>query len=182
MNVFEHRPGFYTLEEVRRRYPAGLDARHLAWVFKRLLTVLGFAHACDLVHGAVLPPHAMIHAENHGLQLVDWIHTAPIGGTLDIVPAAYREWYPREALNYEPAGPPTDIYLAAKCMIYLAGGDPVAERWPSAVPRPMRQFMETCLYRASRMRPKDAWKLHDEFDELLGRLFGPPKYHRLVMT
>lgn len=182
VNVFRHRLGFFTLEEVRRQHPSGLDGRHLAWVFKRLLTVLGFAHSCDLVHGAVLPPHVMIHAENHGLQLVDWIHAAPIGETLDLVLGAFREWYPREALNYEPAGPATDIYLAAKCMIYLAGGDPLAERCPSEIPRPMRQFMETCLYRAARMRPQDAWKLHEEFDELLGRLFGPPKYHRLVMA
>jgi hypothetical protein len=154
----------------------------LAWVFKRLLAVLGFAHACDLVHGAVLPPHVMIHAENHGVQLLDWIHAVPIGGTLDFVPAAYRDWYPPEALDREPAGPATDIYLAAKCLIYLAGGDPVAERWPASVPDSMRRFIATCLYPAPRMRPQDAWKLHEEFDELLERLFGAPKYHRLVMA
>jgi hypothetical protein len=182
VNVFAHRPGFFTLEDIRRRYSAGLDARHLAWVFKRLLAVLGFAHACDLIHAAVLPPHVMIHAENHGLQLLDWIHAVPIGGTLDFVPAAYRDWYPPEALDREAAGPATDIYLAAKCLIYLAGGDPVAERWPESVPESMRRFIATCLYPAPRMRPQDAWKLHEEFDELLERLFGAPKYHRLVMA
>ncbi len=35
----------YTLAEVRAAYPAGLDARDVAWVWRRLLTVLGFAHA-----------------------------------------------------------------------------------------------------------------------------------------
>lgn len=182
VNVFEHTPGFFTLEAVRERYPAGLDARHLAWVFKRMLAALGFAHACGLVHGAVLPPHVMIHAENHGLQLLDWIHAAPIGRQLEILPAAYRDWYPREALDGEPTGPATDIYLAAKCLIYLAGGNPIADRWPAIVPEPLRRFVDTCLYPAARMRPQDAWKLHEEFDELLLRLFGPPKYHPLVMT
>ena len=36
-------PGFYTLEQVHEQHPA-LDGRHLAWIFKRLLTVLGFCH------------------------------------------------------------------------------------------------------------------------------------------
>ncbi len=147
-----------------------------------MLAALSFAHTCGFVHGAVLPPHVMIHAENHGPQLLDWIHAAPIGGTLDFVPTAYRDWYPREALDREPAGPATDIYLAAKCLIYLAGGDPLSECWPASVPEPIRRFVATCLYPAARMRPQDAWKLHEEFDELLERLFGVPKYHRLVMA
>ena len=76
----------------------------------------------------------------------------------------------------------TDIFLAAKCLIYVAGGDPVAGRWPDTVPLEMRRFVDTCLFAAPRMRPQNAWDLHEEFDELLVRLFGPPKYHRLVMT
>ncbi len=182
VNVFTHRPGFFTLDAVRQRHPAGLDGRHLAWVFKRMLAILGFAHGCGFVHGAVLPPHVMIHAENHGLQLVDWIHAVPLGQRLDFVPTAYRDWFPPEALARGRVGPATDIYLAAKCLIYLGGGDPVAERWPATMPQPMRQFLETCLYPAPRMRPQDAWKLHEEFDALLLRLFGSPKYHRLVMA
>jgi hypothetical protein len=182
VNSLEHRAGFFTLEDVRRRYPNGLDGRHLAWVFKRVLAGLGFVHSCGLVHGAVLPPHVMVHAENHGMQFLDWIHAAPIGGALRIVPSAFRDWYPREVLDREPTEPATDIYLAAKCLIYLAGGDPIVQSWPAAVPQPMRRFVNTCLYPAARMRPQDAWTLHEEFDELLLRLFGPSKYHRLVMA
>lgn len=181
-NVFACREGFFTLEAIRRRHPAGLDARHLAWIFKRMLTVIGFAHTCGLVHGAVLPPHMMLHAENHGLQLLDWIHAVRIGACLAFIPTAYRDWYPREVLHREPVGPATDIFLAAKCLIYAAGGDPVAERWPDDVPQEMQRFLSTCLFAAPRMRPQSAWDLHEQFDELLVRLFGPPKYHRLVMS
>jgi hypothetical protein len=181
-NVFVHREGFYTLEAIRRRYPAGLDARHLAWIFKRLLAVIGFAQTCGLVHGAVLPPHVMLHAENHGLQLVDWIHAVRIGGALTFIPAAYRQWYPSEVLRREAVGPATDVFLAAKCLIYASGGDPVAQQWPDTVPAEMRQFLDTCLFASQRMRPQNAWDLHEEFDQLLARLFGPPQYHQLVMS
>ncbi len=182
VNIFEYRDGFYSLDEIRRQYPAGLDARHLAWIFKRMLVVLGMAHNCGLVHGAVLPPHVMVHAENHGLQLLDWTQTVPVGRSLEFVPTAYRDWYPPEVLRREGVGPATDIYLAAKCLIYVAGGDPLTARWPEHVPEPMRRFVDTCLLPAPRIRPHDAWKLHEEFDALLRTLFGSPAYHQLVMT
>ncbi len=181
-NVFVYREGFYTLEELRRKHTAGLDARHLAWIFKRMLAVIGFAQTCGLVHGAVVPPHVMLHAENHGLQLLDWIHGVRAGSVLTFIPTAYRDWYPSEVSQREPVGPATDIFLAAKCLIYVAGGDPAAGRWPDAVPLEMQRFVDTCLFAAPRMRPQNAWDLHEEFDELLVRLYGPPKYHRLVMT
>jgi hypothetical protein len=182
VNIFVRREGFTTLESIHERYPAGLDPRHLAWLFKRMLTVAGFAHECGVVHGAILPPHVMVHAENHGLQLVDWIHAVKVGQRLSFVPGLFHDWYPLEVLNKEPVTPATDIFLAAKCLLYAAGGDPLAERWPDSVPSTMRQFVNTCLYASPRMRPQNAWHLHEEFDELLRRLFGPPTYHRLVMN
>ena len=181
-NVFAYREGFYALEALRRKHTPGLDGRHLAWIFKRMLAVIGFAQTCGLVHGAVLPPHVMLHAENHGLQLLDWIHAVRAGNVLTLIPTAYRDWYPSEVLRREPVGPATDIFLAAKCLIYVAGGDPIAGRWPDTVPLEMQRFVDTCLFAAPRMRPQNAWDLHEDFDELLVRLFGTPKYHRLVMT
>lgn len=181
-NVFLYREGFFTFEEVRRKHPAGLDPRHLAWIFKRMLAIAGFAQMCGLVHGAILPPHVMLHARNHGVQLLDWIHAVRIGDRLTFLPTAYRDWYPSEALQREGIGPASDILLAAKCLIYLAGGDPVAQRWPDTVPTEMQRFLDTCLFASQRMRPQNAWKLHEEFDELLVRLFGPPKYHQLLMS
>ena len=51
------------------------------------------------------------------------------------------------------------------------------------MPSPCRcgAFVRSCLLEGPRMRPDDAWALLDEFDELLRDLYGPPKYHALVM-
>jgi hypothetical protein len=54
INVFRWEPGFYTLEQVHEQHPA-LDGRHLAWIFKRLLTVLGFSHRQNVIHGRSSP-------------------------------------------------------------------------------------------------------------------------------
>jgi hypothetical protein len=181
INVFRWEPGFYTLEQVHERHPA-LDGRHLAWIFKRLLTVLGFSHRQNIIHGAVLPCHALIHAAGHGLRLVGWGRSVASGQRIRTVPARYEDWYPAEVHRRRPASPATDLFLAARCLVYLAGGDPVAGRMPEAVPPPMQRFLKTCLLESASMRPDDAWALLEDFDDLLRGLYGPPTFHELTLT
>lgn len=181
VNVFAHEPGLYSLEQIHERHPA-LDGVHLAWIFNRMLTVLGFCHAQGTLHGAVLPSHVLLQAESHGLRLVGWGQSVADGRLVHTLSTRYRDWYPPEVRNKQRASPATDLFLAARCLIYLAGGDPVADRMPDAVPEPMRRFVQGCLLGGIRMRPRDAWKLQEEFAQLLCRLYGPPKFHPLDMT
>jgi len=166
-NVFRWRDDYRSAEEILQRYPSGLDGRHLGWMFNRTLELLGFVHRAGWVHGAVLPPHLLFHADDHGLRLIDWIHAARIGEPLKIIPDRYADWY--------PSG---DVALAAKSMIYLAGGDPVRNVMPKAVPPELRRFLEACLLDA----PQDAWQLRVEFARVLEGLYGPPTFVPLVMT
>jgi hypothetical protein len=180
-NVFHYQPGFRTLDQVREQY-AALDGRHLAWIFKRLLTVLGFSHRQDAIHGAVFPCHVLIQAASHGLQLVGWGQSVERGRRITIIPGDYQRWYPPEVLRNQPASPATDLFLAARCLVYVAGGDPETNRMPNSVPQPMQRFFATCLLERARMRPDDAWLLLEEFDELLLRLYGAPKFEELTLT
>jgi hypothetical protein len=181
INVFLLECGFHTLEHLHEQHPA-LDGRHLAWIFNRLLTVLGFCHRQGTLHGAVLPCHVMIDAARHGLQLVGWGQSVASGQRIKTVPARYTDWYPPEILKKQPAGPAMDLFLAARCMVYLAGGDPVTNWMPEAVPVPMQRFITTCLLESARMRPDDAWALLEDFEVLLRSLYGPPKFHELTLT
>ncbi len=47
--------GFRSLTEVGTAYPDGVDPRDAAWMWRRLLVGLGFAHRAGVLHGAVLP-------------------------------------------------------------------------------------------------------------------------------
>ncbi len=181
VNVFRHEPGFWTMEQVHEQHPA-LDGRHLGWIFKRLLTVLGFCHRQGRIHGSVLPGHVLIHVGNHGLQLVGWGQSVATGAVVKNTSTPWRDWYPPEVQQKQPATVATDLFLAAQCMIYLAGGDPVSGRMPDTIPAAMRRFIATCLFPSVAMRPDDAWKLMDEFDELLRKLYGPPMFHPLTMN
>jgi len=59
--------GFRSLAEVRSAFPAGVDPRDAAWMWRRLLVAAGAAHRAGVIHGAVLPEHVMIHPAEHGL-------------------------------------------------------------------------------------------------------------------
>jgi serine/threonine protein kinase len=180
INVFRWEPGFHTLEQLHEQHPA-LDGRHLAWIFKRLLTVLGFCHRQNIIHGAVLPCHALIHAAGHGLRLGGWGQSDSRRLRIRTIPARYHDWYPPEVHDQRPASSATDLFLAARCLVYLAGGDPVTNRMPESVPLPMQRFLQTCLLESVAMRPDDAWELVEEFDDLLHALYGPPAFHELTL-
>lgn len=190
VNVFRHEPGFFTFEEVHARHPE-LDGRHIAWIFKRLLVAIGFAHKAGVIHGAVLPTHCMLYPgmegqkdnKAHALMLVGWGHSVtgkdPIVKTIS---TRWRDWYPPEVLDKKGVYPATDIYMAARCMVYLAGGDPLAKTIPDAIPKQMATFLRSLLIEGVKMRPDKAWDLHEDFSDLLKKLYGPPKFHDLSMS
>ncbi|MEW2352918.1 molecular chaperone DnaJ [Spirillospora sp. NPDC029432] len=169
--------GFHSLAEVRAAYPDGVDPRDAAWMWRRLLVALGFAHRAGVLHGAVLPEHVLIHPREHGLVLVDWCYSVPgcLPSSTGRVPAMvdrYADWYPPEVPGREQASEATDIYLATRCMTHLMG---------DKAPKPMRLFAKGCLLPSQRRRPRDAWRLLAEFDELLERLYGPRRFRPFTM-
>ena len=157
----------YTLAEVRAAYPAGLDARDMAWIWRRLLTVLGFAHQSGVSHGAVLPVHVLIGPADHKLVLIDWC-AAAVPGRVPLpvppaVPAAYREWVAVDRF----ATPAADVRAASRCMRDLLGpADPAVTRH---------------LDRAGQGTSTDAWQLRDEFDRLIETLWGSRQFRPLTM-
>jgi hypothetical protein len=177
INVFRFEPGLHTLEQIHEQRPA-LDGRHLAWIFNRLLTVLGFSHRRNIVHAAVLPCHVLIDAPGHGLRLVGWGRSVVAGRRIGDASPRYRDWYPAEVRRHRPATPATDLFLAARCLVYLAGGDPLTDRMPDVVPPAMRRFFNTCLLESPSMRPGDAWALLEEFGHPVAGTVRPAEVSR----
>ncbi|WP_242614441.1 molecular chaperone DnaJ [Actinomadura roseirufa] len=176
VNALAALDGFHSLEDVAAAHPDGLDPRDAAWMWRRLLVALGYAHRAGVLHGAVLPDHVLIHPAEHGLVLVDWCYsvTSPArgpyadrGGRVPALVDRYAGLYPPEVAARRPAGPGTDIAMATGCMTRLMG-----ERAPKA----LRSFARGCLPPALGRRPSDAWRLLAELDDLLGRLYGPRRF------
>lgn len=168
VNVFARLSGFYTLEQVRSAYPAGLDPRHMAWMFRQLLLALGYVHARGVMHGAVLPHHVLVHPA-HDLLLVEF--TAAVrdptttGVHIPYLCERYEDWYPPEVTAKQPPSPATDIAMAARCMSYLLEG--------RTVPPRISGFLASCRLPRMSRRPQSAWATRDEFTRLIEDLWGP---------
>jgi hypothetical protein len=137
-----------------------LDWRDAAWMWRRLLVALGWAHRAGVVHGAVFEEHVLIHPREHGVALVDWCYSSP--RPLAVIDGKH---YPPEVVRDREVTPATDIYLATALMKRLIG---------AGMPAPLERFADGCMFDAPRMRPTDAWRLLQELDEILGpRTFRP---------
>ncbi|WP_250033365.1 molecular chaperone DnaJ [Paractinoplanes maris] len=164
VNVLERLDGFVPLSVIGARR----DPRDVAWMWRRLLVGLGWAHRAGVVHGAVLEEHVLIHPEQHGVALVDWCYSAT---RVKAVVAKRRDAYPPEVLQDKTAGPATDIYMATGLMTRLMQ-DP---------PKALRRFADGCSYDKPRMRPQDAWRLLGELDDILHSLYGPRTFRPFVI-
>ncbi len=173
VNVVAAVPGLHSLDEVRRAYPDGLEARDAAWMWRRLLVALGLAHRAGVVHGAVLPRHVLIEPDAHGLVLVDWCFSVLGDGAVPALVPGHEDWYPAEVTGRRPAGPGTDLAMAARCMTWL-----MADR----APRELRAFAAGCQRPKLTARPDDAWRLLGELDEVLERLYGPRTFRPFTLN
>lgn len=173
--------GFYTLDQVRAAFPTGLDPLHMAWIWRRLLVTLGSVHDLGVIHGAVLPRHVMILPEHHGVVLVDWCYASVADDKthepLKAIVNTHKDWYPAEVIAKKPPSPATDLFMAARTMVFLLGGDPITGNLPRSVPKAFRAFFKGCMYEKQALRPQNAWVLLQEFDELLEHM-GSPYYPR----
>ena len=165
---------FYSLAEVRRHYTAGVDPRDMAWIWRRLLSVLGHVHSLHVAHNALIPDHVLIEPAMHKLVLVGWGGATSQGASpLPIIPGTYREWYSRHAA----ASMSADIRLAVRTMFDLLGADPLADTAPASLDPGLQRYFDRCLNSTS----VDAWKLLHDFDKLIEAMWGPRTFRPFTM-
>lgn len=174
-NVFDWLDEYYTLADVKKAFPTGLEPRTIGWMFRRLLAVLGYAHKHGIIHGGVIPTNIMVKPDapgeqSHSLVLIDWTCAVAVKDRIRVISNTYEDLYPPEILNKEQPGPDTDIWMAAKMMHSLCQPNTTLQR-----------FFAGCCIGNRQYRPQSAWDLHLEFTDLLERMFGPKRFHPFVM-
>jgi len=180
-HIFEEIKGCVTLDTVLKAYPKGIDYRDMAWMFKRSLVGMWYAHKHKVIHGAILPPHILLTLEDHGGRIVDWSYSTPTRIKVPAMVTTYEDFYPPEVLHSEPAREGTDLYMMAKCVQALLGGDLKTKEYPDSVPEPIRDLLGLCLNENVNMRPIDASEVHDTFDRLLKEVVGKPKFRPFTL-
>jgi hypothetical protein len=181
--AFRERGTFhFTVADVMREYPEGVDFKTTVWIWKRMLMILDWIHANKLVHGAILPDHILLDVPNHNARLLDWGYAESFGGSLRAISEACRGFYPAEVLSGSPLDPRADIAMMTRCVIALLGGNPAKNILPSSVPDAFRAWMlEEAGYDSLRTVCNDAYVLHERVSATAKQVFGRPTFHALSM-
>lgn len=192
-SVYPYSKGYYSLAEVINHYPKGIDIRDAAWMINRIFEGLWATHKAGYVHGAIVPPHILIGAnqvvgdQDHGAILTEWsysVHTVGDNGHKPYIKAIcpdYKDWYPPEVLTKATPTSATDIYMAAKTIVKLLGGDPAVNMIPSTVPVKVQGFLRACLIPALHRRSSSTGTLCDDLKSIWKELFGKRVFRHFVM-
>lgn len=178
-NAITFFPGFLTAQQIHAKMD--VDARTTVWMFKRLLTVLGWVHHARLIHGAILPPHVMFYPDNdgkkdaidgrkHSIRLIDWCYSVNYEQRTRLsswVPA-WQDHYAPELLSKKSIGPASDIYMAAKLIRYLAS---------TRLPDKLEKVLTKCLDSDPKKRYQKATQAFDDWKEAANAEFGKPRWH-----
>ena len=177
-NVITRFPGFVTAQEVHSKMP--VDARTSVWMFKRILSLLSWVHHFKLIHGAILPPHVLFYPDNdgsadmderkHSIRLIDFCYSVDYTQRTRLsswVPS-FQDHYAPELLSKKYIGPSSDIYMAAKLMVYLCG---------SKFPAALATVLKKCLDPDPEKRYQKAGDVMTDWKEAAKADFGSPKWH-----
>jgi protein kinase-like protein len=174
--VFERIDGL-DLCTLRERLPGGVPQRHLIWIMRRVLSVLGWAHTNGILHGNVEPAHILVRPRDHNVWLVDWswaiVEPAKTGQTFRCLNEDYG---PPEARSRKPPLPSSDLYSLGKAMIHAAGGDPATNTLPDTIDERIQRFLRFFVVESALGRPGDAWDMYKQLDNLREEVFGPHEF------
>jgi hypothetical protein len=167
----------HTFEDVRRAHGRGIDPRPALWVWRRILEVLSFLHASQVVHGAVLPRHFLVEDGEHGIRLVGYGCAGRPGAAFREVPEGLEAYCPPRLSVPGKLAPEVDIAMSARCVADLLGADLATGDLPASVPGSLASLLrETGWPREGESSPGAAWPLRERLGEMATTLFGPPAF------
>jgi serine/threonine protein kinase len=179
--VLDHLDGL-SLQALRQRFPAGIPHRHVTWMLRRCLSVLGYAHSRGVLHGNLTPERILVRAQDHNVWLLDWCFAISwpngAGQGFQRVDAVYGA---PEAHRQQPPLPGSDLYSLALCMLYALGGDPAAQTLPQDTPDRLARFIRFLLTESPLQRPKDAWELYRVLEGIRDEIYGPHRFVEFVV-
>jgi hypothetical protein len=171
--VFREPIGFsHTLADVCAAYPEGLDPRHVAWLWARLLELLDWVHRSGWVHGALLPSHVLVDAREHGARLVGWSCAARPGERLVAIDPRDSALYPTELRDGKKLSARSDLTMLARSMLLAAGAG------GANLPPPLRELFDSEANGSSAL---GARKIAENLRAVARRCFGPPAFVKLEL-
>jgi len=145
-----------SLAALHERFPQGLDPRHVVWIWRRMLGMLGFLHARGWAHRDVRPEHALVHPADHAVRLIGWASAQKAAG--DDAQAA-------------------DLMRSARIIQMLLGTDGGMNQAPAELASLVRHAASDAAF----CQQQGAAGLDVALRSAARAAFGPPAYVPLVL-
>lgn len=155
---------WFSLSQVKERYPQGIQGEDYAWIARRVYVALGVAHDNNVALVAPTLDSFYIQPETHGLKLVEWQYATELGQDATALPkASLVKHYKDKKTRIK-----TDLKIAAEELNSLLS--------PKA-PKALRMFAKG-MGIAPTATARDALV---ELEELLADVYGPRRFHKFSM-
>lgn len=169
-NVLRRIERSYDLHEVREYFPNGLPQEHSVWVMDRLLSVLGYLHINNAIHGSIEPGNIMITPYNHNGLLIDFLLSIPDAHLKGAKYVGVNKFSAPEIESGAKPHPASDMYSLGKSMVYLFGGQD--KTFPPSLDSRIVRFVQGFLDENPSGRRNDAWDAWHELKDLRKQVFG----------
>jgi hypothetical protein len=156
--------GWYTLAEVKERYPNGIDGQDIAWMYRRMLVSIGNTHDAGYAHGAPTGDAFLIEPETHKFLLVNWQFSQELGKDMNMLTPDIKKYYETE----KSTSIKKDLQILSETARDLL---------EDKAPKRMKAF----LFGMKRFPTETAREALIEFDQLLEDLYGQRSFHRFTM-
>ncbi|MFA6096351.1 MAG: hypothetical protein WC788_01840 [Candidatus Paceibacterota bacterium] len=185
----DHKPGLilesfdgYDLYSMREEYKNGIHQRHVAWIFDRTLSAIGYSHSTDWTHNKINPSHIMSRPRDDNVMIVDWSYaTRDPFHTGESFKYYDEDYSAPEVKQGKRPTPSSDLYSIGKCMIYALGGDIRTNTMPGSVDERFQRFIRFFVMESPIQRANDAWEMHAQLRDLRKKIWGSERFEELKM-
>lgn len=150
--------------KVKRNFPNGLPQHHVAWILSRIYEYIGWLHSLGLSHNGVNPMSLYIVPETHAVIFPTFYHLTELNSRLNTISAKYKNWYPSTVLGTKTAISVIDLELAQQTALSILDSNAKPE---------LVAFLKTLH--------TDLIGTYPVYRQLLEKLYGPPKFHKLTL-
>ena len=171
-NVLRRIDNGLDIHDIRELYTDGLPQEHAVWVMDRLLSVLGYLHSNNVIHGSIEPSNILITPANHNSFLLDYVFAISDANAANARYSGVNDYSAPEVGSGSAVHPASDMYSLGRTMVYMMGGDDAG--MPDTVDDRIQEFLSGFLDEDPESRKDDAWKEYHNLSALRKEIFGAP--------
>lgn len=160
----------YDLIKIKEMYPDGVSQEHVVWMMDRLLSVMGYLHINNVIHGGIEPGNILITPYNHNATLIDYIFAIDEANKPGMKYSGVNEFSAPEISKGSKPHPATDMYSLGKVMEYIITDN--NGEFKNDVDSRLKNFISGFTQKNPSERASDAWEYWYKLRSLREEIFG----------